>query len=465
MALKSSKKIVRRRESAKAHVSLRDFPSISSVLEDERVKLLAQIWSFGFVSHEVKKLAATLKKGAGAGGAIPSKDDVILMVERLFARYQRELIQPVINGTGVILHTNLGRAPLSSVAYEALLDAATGYSNLEYDLVDGKRSTRSRMPGRMLAALSGAEAGMAVNNNAAAVYLVVANLAGPGREVVISRGQLVQIGGGFRIPEIIERSGAELREVGTTNKTNLGDYQSAINKNTAMILYVHRSNFVQRGFAEEPEATAVANLARQRKIPFCYDLGSGLIESPGFGDKLDEPTVSSAVRTGADLVCFSGDKLLGGPQAGLIVGKEKKIAALLKDPLYRAFRLDKLAIGLLETTLLAHLRGEPLPCWEMAAISQDQLRKRCDEIVASISSSRVTATELKSSFGGGSLPEYEFDSSGIRIEGDPVTLSQQLLIYSSPVVCRLSSKGIMIDLRTVSVEQIPTLIDAIKSCL
>jgi L-seryl-tRNA(Ser) seleniumtransferase len=444
---------------------LHEFPSISAILEDDRIKHVTERWSFAFVAAEVKKLAAAAKKEAARTGNIPAKDGLVMEAEELFARYGRELIRPVVNATGVILHTNLGRAPISSLAYEGLLDAVTGYSNLEFDLTEGKRSQRSRMPGRMLAALSGAEAGMAVNNNAAAVYLIVANLAGPGREVIISRGQLVQIGGGFRIPEIIERSGAQLREVGTTNKTNLGDYKKAIGKNTALILYVHKSNFVQRGFTEEPEPAALAALARQHKVPFCYDLGSGMIDSGGHTAKLAEPSVSQAVRTGADLVCFSGDKLLGGPQAGLIVGREKLIAGLLKDPLYRAFRLDKIAIGLLEATILAHLRGEPLPCWEMAAVKRDELRARADEVVLSVSDPRVTPTELTSSFGGGSLPEYEFESFGVKIEGDPVALTRRLLDFSTPVVCRAISDGVLIDLRTVLPEQMSTLIDAIGSCL
>jgi L-seryl-tRNA(Ser) seleniumtransferase len=328
----------------------------------------------------------------------------------------------------------------------------------------------------MLAALSGAEAGMAVNNNAAAVYLIVAQLAGlhiefkgstqsTTNEVIISRGQLIQIGGGFRIPEIIERSGARLREVGTTNKSNLKDYQRAINRNTALILIVHKSNFTQKGFTEEPEPGAVVSLAKAKRIPVCFDLGSGLIDSGGTTARIEEPSISSAVRTGADLVCFSGDKLLGGPQGGLIVGKEKLISRLSKDPLYRAFRLDKLSIGLLEATLLSHLRGEPLPCWEMANLTVAQLKTRADEIVETIRDPRVKAIGQSSSFGGGSLPDYQFDSCGIMVEGAAQTLSRRLLSYPTAVVCKTSSNGIIIDLRTVGIEQTPTLIDAIRSCL
>jgi L-seryl-tRNA(Ser) seleniumtransferase len=462
MADKSPKKV---KIKPARNQSLRNFPSVSSILEDDTLKPFIENWSFAFVSSEIKKLVSEWKKRSLADGKIPSKKDIISELERVFKRYELELIQPVINGTGVILHTNLGRAPISSGAYEDLIDAVTGYSNLEFDLLEGKRSNRSRMLGRLLAALSGAESGMAINNNAAAVFLIVANIAGAGREVIISRGQLVQIGGGFRIPEIIQRTGAILREVGTTNKTTLSDYKRAINKNTALVLIVHKSNFVQKGFTEEPEASRIVEAAHGKKIPVCYDLGSGLIGQNGFSESLSEPTVSSAVHTGADLVCFSGDKLLGGPQAGLIVGKRKLIAELLRDPLYRTYRLDKLTIGLLERALLAHLRGRPLPCWEMAAFPIAELQRISEEIASTISNPVVSVIKLKSSFGGGSLPEYEFESYGLKISGDAVALSKKLLNYGTPVVCRTTSSGVLIDMRTVMPEQINILIDAIRSCL
>jgi L-seryl-tRNA(Ser) seleniumtransferase len=466
MADKSSKKVKAKSIPALSqNRALRNFPSISSVLEDVALQPIIDKWSFAFVSSEAKKLAARWKKGSPVDTKIPTKESFISELQNIFKHYERELIQPVINGTGVILHTNLGRAPISPDAYEDLIDAVTGYSNLEFDLTQGKRSNRSRMPGRLLAALSGAQSGMAVNNNAAAVYLIVANLAGAGREVIISRGQLVQIGGGFRIPEIIERSGAVLKEIGATNKTTLSDYQRAIGKKTGLILFVHKSNFVQKGFTEEPDPARISELAQAKKIPFCYDLGSGLDIGNGFAGKLQEPTITSAMRSDADLICFSGDKLLGGPQAGLIIGKEKLISALLKDPLYRTFRLDKLTIGLLERALLSHLRAQPLPCWEIASFPIEELTRITDEIVTALGSPVISATKLKSSFGGGSLPEYEFDSYGLKITGNPNSLSQKLLDFSLPVVCRTTSNGVLIDMRTVMPEQLNILIDAIKSCL
>ncbi|HBC46388.1 MAG TPA: L-seryl-tRNA(Sec) selenium transferase, partial [candidate division Zixibacteria bacterium] len=289
MAGKSHKKVKSSKTVKRS--GLQSFPSVSSILEDEALKPLIENWSFPFVSSELKRVALVSKKKSISEGKIPSHGEIVSELEETFSHYERELIQPVINATGVILHTNLGRSPISADAYEDLIDAVTGYSNLEFSLAEGKRSIRSRMIGRLLAALSGAEAGMAVNNNAASVYLIVANLAGPGHEVIISRGQLVQIGGGFRIPEIIERSGAKLREIGTTNKTTLADYQKAINKNTGLILFVHKSNFVQKGFTEEPDPSRIAELAKSRKITFCYDLGSGLIDKNGFAGGLSEPTV------------------------------------------------------------------------------------------------------------------------------------------------------------------------------
>ena len=450
---------------ARQSSKLAGFPSISSILEDERLLPLIRQWSFPFVSAEIKKMAAGYKIKSKTISNIPTKDQFVAKVQCLFDGYNRDLIQPVINGTGVILHTNLGRAPISRAAYEDLADAVTGYSNLEFDLREGKRSKRGMMPGRILAALSGAEAGMVVNNNAAAVFLIVANLA-KNKEVIISRGQLVQIGGGFRIPEIIERSGAILKEVGTTNKTSLNDYQRAINKNTGLILIVHKSNFIQRGFTDEPETSRIVEVARVKKVPVCYDLGSGLIDSYKKDDIIDEPTLGAAIRSHADLVCFSGDKLLGGPQAGMIVGPQKLISSLLKDPLYRALRLDKLTIGLLEKTLLSHLNGtDSIPIWEMAELAIDELKKRADEIVATVSNPIVSSTLMKASFGGGSLPEYEFDSFGIRIAGDPVSLSRRLMDFETPVICRSTASGILIDLRTVMPEYLSFLTDAIISCL
>lgn len=446
-------------------VKLSNFPSINSILEDSRLGLLIDKWSFNFVSSEVKSIAARMKKTAQNNKFLPGADDIISEVERLFDQYENDLIKPVINGTGVILHTNLGRAPVAIEFYDQMKEVACGYSNLEFDIKADKRSKRGLMAGRMLAAYSGAEAGMMINNNASSVYMIVANIAGD-KDVIVSRGQLIQIGGGFRIPDIIERSGANLKEIGTTNKTSISDYDRAIGKNTALILIVHKSNFIQKGFTEEPEPARIVELAKKKKIPVCYDLGSGLPSMDNIKLPDSEPDIKKAVRTGADLVCFSGDKLLGGPQAGLIVGKKKYITALLRDPLYRVFRPDKLTIGMTEKTIHAYLTGNTEnPCWRLAKIPVESLKKRAESIVRLVHNKDVTSTLLKSSFGGGSLPEYEYDSYGIKIMGDPAAISSKLRSNSPPVIVRSSASGVMIDLRTVFPEQGQLLIDAIRSCL
>jgi L-seryl-tRNA(Ser) seleniumtransferase len=446
-------------------VKLSAFPSISSIVEDGRLKSLIDRWSFAFVSAEVKGIAADAKKKIPRGAKPPTKDQLISQIAGRFARLENDLLKQVINGTGVLLHTNLGRSPIDPDSYDDLKAAVCGYSNLEFDISTNKRSKRGVVAGRLIAAIAGADAGMVVNNNASSVFLIVASLA-KGKDVIISRGQLVQIGGGFRIPEIIERTGAILKEIGTTNKTNLGDYKKAIGKNTGLILIVHKSNFVQRGFTEEPEPSAIVQLAKKKRIPACYDLGSGLLPFDGSRSYSDEPDIRWAVRTGADLVCFSGDKLLGGPQAGLIVGKKKRISSLLKDPIYRVLRPDKLTIGLLEKTLLGYSAGMTGNlCWRLASVSVDDLKRRAACIAEKISDSDVTAVKLKSSFGGGALPEYTFDSFGLRLSGDAALLSKKLRQFHTPVIVRNAPGHILIDMRTVLPEQDDILIDAIKSCL
>jgi len=446
-------------------INIRDFPSISSVLEDDRLKTAIARWSFEFVSMETKRIAAALKKDALKTKVLPRKDNIISEIEKYFSGLENDLLKPVINGTGVILHTNLGRAPLDGEIYEQLRDAVCGYSNLEFDVSANKRSKRGAVAGKLAAALSGTEYGMLVNNNAASVYIIVANLA-DGKEVIISRGQLVQIGGGFRIPEIIERTGAKLKEIGTTNKTSLADYKKAINKNTGLVLIVHKSNFVQKGFTDEPEPSKIVEIARQKKIPVCYDLGSGLLSIEKGKSVADEPDIRLAVRSGADLVCYSGDKLLGGPQGGIIVGKKRLISALLKDPLYRVVRPDKLTIGMMEQTLLKYVSTEKrVSTWKIATASLEKLQKRAESIIAAVGRTEARMIKMKSSFGGGSLPDYDFESVGVRITGDSLILSRRLREYQIPIISRTSSTGIAIDLRTVMPEQDSLLINALKSCL
>src|SRR3984885_4631616 len=314
------------------------------------------------VVEVVRRELAALRKQK----SIPEFDAVVATIRAALRDLSSSRIRPLINGTGIVIHTNFGRAPLAEPVIEALSQIGANYNNLEYGLAGGKRDGRAAYLEQSLAVLCGAEAAAVVNNNAAALVLILRHLcedethsAQRKNEVVISRGELVQIGGGFRIPDILETSGARLREVGATNKTTLRDYARAIGRETAMILKVHRSNFFMGGFVESPTPEDIGKLAREKRVPFVEDLGSGaMIETATTAGLEHEPTPAEVIRRGVDLVCFSGDKLLGGPQAGIIAGKAKLVDALKRDPFFRALRCDKLILAGLEATADIYMRGE-----------------------------------------------------------------------------------------------------------
>ncbi len=337
------------------------------------------------VPHHIAVAAAREELGRArvairAGAPAPDPAELLAAVAERAARLAAPSLRPVINATGVVLHTNLGRAPLPAAAIERVVAVAAGYSNLEYDLEGGRRGSRAAHLDALLRELGGAEAALAVNNNAAAVMLALAALAGDG-EVLVSRGQLVEIGGSFRIPDILAQSGATLVEVGTTNRTRLADYEAAVTDRTTAILRVHQSNFRIVGFTEEPDAATLAGLARERGLAMVDDLGSGALE-----EVLGEPTVRAAVAAGADVVCCSGDKLLGGPQAGILLGRAAAIERCRTHPLARALRLDKLQIAALEATLRAHrdAGAAAIPALAMIAAPEDELRARAERMVAAI---------------------------------------------------------------------------------
>jgi L-seryl-tRNA(Ser) seleniumtransferase len=369
-------------------------------------------------------------------------------------------LRPVINATGVILHTNLGRAPLADAAIERISEIATGYSNLEYDLREGVRGSRSTHASDLLARLTGADDAIVVNNNAAALLLVLAALAS-GREVVISRGELVEIGDGFRIPDIMRQSGARLREVGTTNRTRPEDYAAAISDRTAAILRVHPSNFRIEGFAERPELAGVVDVGQRFDIPVVEDLGGGNLygEIGHPPQRFDEPTVQQSVKSGVAICCFSGDKLLGGPQAGIIVGRESELATISRHPLIRALRVDKLTYAALEATLLEHLSGrarDTVPVTRMLHAEVDQLSTRAHDIVRQITTSsavEVTITDGASAVGGGTAPGTTVASTllSVTVEGlTPVMLEAKLRAATPPVVGRIDDGRLLLDLRTVA---------------
>jgi L-seryl-tRNA(Ser) seleniumtransferase len=399
-----------------------------------------------------------------------SHDDVVGAIERgASARLQEEAsfsLRPVINATGVVIHTNLGRAPLSAAAVARVAEVAGGYSNLEYDLGDGRRGRRDVHAERQLCRLTGAEAACVVNNNAAATLITLAALA-RGREVIVSRGELVEIGGGFRVPDVMTQSGAVLREVGTTNRTRVSDYAAAIGDRTAVILRVHPSNFRIEGFTERPALADLAALAVRFEVPLVDDLGSGLLQ-PSAGPLRDEPAVTTTLRDGADLVMFSGDKLLGGPQAGIIAGRRDLVERVRKHPLMRAVRVDKMTYAALEATLQSYAaeRIEEIPVARMIAVSVEELGTRGEGIAARVNAigGQITATVIDgvSTIGGGSAPGATLPTRLVQLTHPALSataLEKHLRSLDPPLIARIEDDRVVLDLRTVLAEQDDVLVE------
>ena len=394
-----------------------------------------------------------------AGGAAPpTAEEVAHDVAEAAQQGEADWPTSVLNATGVILHTNLGRAPLSRESIRAAAAAAEGYSTLELDLADGKRGSRYGAVARLLRQLTGAEDAIAVNNNAGAMLLGLAAVAA-GREVIVSRGEASEIGGGFRIPDVLAQSGARLVEVGTVNRTYAADYERAITEQTAALLVVHRSNFRVTGFTHEPLLADVAAVGAARGVPVLHDLGSGaLLDTAQFGIG-HEPMPQESFAAGADLVFFSGDKLLGGPQAGLAAGRADLVAALRTHPLARALRADKLTLASLHRTLLHYVRGEAMeqvPVWRMIAASLEELSLRALAIAKGIGGCAVVV-DGASTLGGGSLPTDELPARLVSIDassaGGPDELARRLRAGSPAVVARIEGERLLLDLRTVPPER------------
>jgi L-seryl-tRNA(Ser) seleniumtransferase len=409
--------------------------------------------------------------------------DDLFSFERLYPLFQKEIdlqIQPrlrrVINATGVVIHTNLGRAPLHSSAIKHLIDISKHYSNLEYDTELGERGSRYTHVEEILCRLSGAESALVVNNNAGAVLLVLNTLA-EGKEVVVSRGELVEIGGAFRIPDVMKRSGTLLREVGTTNRTHLSDYQKAIGPQTALLLKVHTSNFRVMGFASEVSLQELVQLGREHQLSVVDDLGSGcLIDLTQYGLE-KEPTVQETIKTGVDAVTFSGDKLLGGPQAGIILGKKKFLDLFKINPLTRALRIDKLTLAALESTLLLYFDEkkamEEIPTLRMLSLDTRRLKRRGRRLLKRLSgmmNKRMTFTlkEDVSQVGGGALPLQELPTVVVAIK--PLdfsvnSLEENLRKGDLPIISRISKEELILDMRTVFDEEIPLLAAGLEKTL
>jgi len=376
----------------------------------------------------------------------------------------------VINATGVVINTNLGRAPLSDEVIEFFSRVSVGYSNLEYNLEDGERGSRNSHVEGLLKELTGAESALIVNNNAGAVYLVLNTLA-KGREVVVSRGELVEIGGSFRIPDIMESSGAVLREVGTTNKTKAEDYERAICEETALLMKVHRSNFYMEGFVEEVSLADLALLGRKYRIPTYYDAGSGLLlnlRKLGVGS--EEPELGECLRKGIDIVSASGDKLLGGPQAGLILGKRELVESVKRNPMARALRVDKLTLAAMEKTLTLYLEGrfEEIPVLRMLMESPRRLHKRAKKLARMLKNVRGIEVEVlkdRAKPGGGSLPHIELETYCVALKHRNMSteeLSKALRLSDPPVIGRVKKDRFLLDMRTVSEEELRDIFGALS---
>ncbi|MGN6370004.1 MAG: L-seryl-tRNA(Sec) selenium transferase [Phycisphaerae bacterium] len=420
------------------------------------------------VTAIVRETLATVR----AENPAVDRDAAIAMVQAAVEAEERGGIVPVINATGVILHTNLGRAPLCEEAVRGVAAAAREYSTLEYDLNTGKRGKRGAYVDRCLAILAGAEAALVVNNCAAALVLLLHHFCGRGkRDVVISRGELLQIGGGFRVPEILAAARARLCEVGTTNETNIADYQRAISERTAMILRVHRSNFYIDGFASSPSRGELAAAARDAGVPFVEDLGSGAMATLPLG--AEEPTPSQAHKEGATLVCFSGDKLFGGPQAGIVTGPQQQIAALRRNPLYRALRPDKLTLAALQATADTLLRDRENPDIPIVRMMREPLQKvhaRAQQLAEQLTVLGVNAHVVESTacVGGGSLPRVQIPSAAVALQCPDSTEDELAarLRMATPAVIGVVARGeVRLDLRTVLPEQESLLASSISQAL
>jgi L-seryl-tRNA(Ser) seleniumtransferase len=448
----------------------RRLPSIERLLGDPRLTPLTAKHGREAITEVARAVIEEYRETLRRGGTLPATDPASAVVER--AASLEASLRSVINATGVVLHTNLGRAPLSDAAIAAMRAVSRGYSNLEFDLDSGERGSRFTHLEGLLRRLTSAEAGIAVNNNASALLLALSALTRD-REVVISRGQLVEIGGGFRIPDVMRQSGATLVEVGTTNRTYLRDYAEVVNEQTAALLRVHASNFRVVGFTEQPRLDELGALARERGLLLLDDVGSGALIDPrpyGLGG---EPLVQESIAAGADVVLFSGDKLLGGPQAGIAAGKREAIEAMRRHPLARAVRLDKASIAALAATLEHYARGEAataIPVWRMIAADPAAIRRRARRWARAAASNGVPAevVRTRSMIGGGSLPEEGLDSWACALPapgGAAQALAARLRHGTPAIVARIEDGRVLLDPRTVDPRDDAAAVSALRTAI
>ena len=454
---------------------LRNIPSVERVVGSqllaEEIKAYSREWIVSLVRQQLEEARTAVRKGADA----PTVEAVAEAARKTLQEITRPAPRQVINATGVIIHTNLGRAPLSRAATEAAIQAAQGYSNLELDLQNGRRGSRQAHLQSILPDLTGAEAALVVNNNASAVLLGLSALS-EGKEVIVSRGEAVEIGGGFRVPDVLAQSGAILVDVGTTNRTYLRDYQNAVTANSGAFLKAHASNFRVEGFTAEVHPGELVGLGKRLDIPVLYDVGSGaLLLTEDYG-LAHEPTPQESVAAGVGLTFFSGDKLLGGPQAGIVVGRKALVERLERHPLARAFRIDKLSLASLIATLLHYRRGEAereIPIWRMIATPLQLLEERAEEwrrAVESIDSLGARVDASRSAIGGGSLPGETLPTRVLsldcrELQGGPEGVMGRLRKAAPPVVARIEEDRVLLDPRTVQPEAEGQLLKSLLSAL
>ena len=452
---------------------MRDIPSIEQLRQRPAMLALEEQFGRTAVVEALREEASAFRGAAAAGRAVPEDvaEAIVRAVPGRLAASRSTSLRPVINATGVIIHTNLGRAPLSAAAIERVAGIAGGYSNLEYDLASGERGKRDVHADRLVPLLTGAEGGVVVNNNAAATLITLAALAA-GREVIVSRGELVEIGGGFRVPDVMSQSGAILREVGTTNRTRAADYAAATSEKTALILRVHPSNFRMEGFVERPRLAELVAIGRKLGVPVVEDQGSGYlgleVDSPALRD---EPSVRASIADGADLVMFSVDKLLGGPQAGIIVGRHALLTHIRRHPLMRALRADKMTYAALEATLQEYASGRAsrsVPVARMLALTEPDIEARAARIAKTVAAKdlEISIVPGSSTIGGGSAPGSSLPTRLLAVSHHTLSameLEARLRAWDPPIVARIEHDRLVLDLRTVLPEQDTTLTQALSA--
>lgn len=465
--------------------NLRNIPSVDEIIVQADIEKLLKSYRRDFIVNCIREVIEYIRKSLRENNNNDEEIKREIIMEQIIAQVKLSVIKnsqgtlaKVINATGVVLHTNLGRAPLGERAVQYMNEMASNYNNLELDLEKGERGSRYTHVEELLQKICGAEAALVVNNNAAAVLLGLSTLA-KGKEVIVSRGQLIEIGGSFRIPEVMKESGAKLVEVGSTNKTYIKDFAEAINEDTALLFSAHTSNYKIVGFTEEVPTKELVELAKQKNLPTMIDLGSGILYNLADWGLKEEPTVVECVNSGADVICFSGDKLLGGPQAGIIVGKKELIDKMKKNQLTRALRVDKLTIAALEGTLLEYLSGDPakkIPVIKMLSQDLEQLKEKAQELFNELSEKltseshveEINLIELEDMVGGGAYPTYKLKGYGVElmIKGNFLErLSKKLRLMEPAVLARKQDNKLLISVRTLLEGDQQILVRNIKQAL